>query len=197
MSRIVNQISIFAAFAALLTASLIAATQPASASARPVNEHVWLGTTAPDFTLHALDGTLHSLHGLRQNGYVLLVFWSTHCPFCQALIPDFKAIDERYKHKGLTLAAINIGYENAADVRAYATDHDLNYLILDDDARKSGLIKAYGIIGTPTIVLVSPRGIIRYYGHHLPDLSQYLKPSTPKGPHGSAATASTPPSGAH
>ncbi len=181
MSRIVNQIAIFVVLLALAAPPGLAATpddtaRDARQSSSPGQR---IGTVAPDFTLDALDGTVHSLHGLREQGYVLLVFWSTHCPFCQALIPDFKAIDERYRDQGLTLAAIDIGYEDRPDVQAYVEDHDIDYLVLNDDARKPSLVKAYGVIGTPTIVLVSPQGVIRFYGHHLPDLQHYLNPSAP------------------
>lgn len=179
MSRIVNQIAIFVVLLALAAPPVLAAASGGSTndSLHPSPPTQRIGTVAPDFTLDALDGTVYSLHGLRQQGYVLLVFWSTHCPFCQALIPDFKAIDARYRDQGLTLAAIDIGYEDRPDVQAYVEDHDIDYLVLNGDTQKPSLIKAYGIIGTPTIVLVSPQGVIRFYGHHLPDLQQYLNPS--------------------
>lgn len=211
MSRLVKQISIPAALLAwlALAAPGLAADTTSSDLVAPGAErgtaptspasvaHPRVGSVAPDFTLDTLDGTPHSLHGLRQQGYVLLVFWSTHCPFCQALIPDFKAIDEHYDDKGLTLAAIDIGYEDRPDVQAYVEDHDIGYLVLDDDAQKSTLIKAYGIIGTPTIVLISPQGIVRYYGHHIPDLRHYLQHS-PSGPGGKdAAPAKTLPPPTH
>jgi len=189
MSRLVKRISVLIALLAWLAPGLPALAGDATSSdlAKPQGEkhtapraaHPRVGTVAPGFILDTLDGTPYSLQQLRQQGYVLLVFWSTHCPFCQALIPDFKAVDKHYADKGLTLAAIDIGYEDSADVKAYVEDNDIDYLVLNDDAQKPVLIKAYGLIGTPTIVLISPQGIIRYYGHHIPNLRHYLEHPAP------------------
>ena len=136
-----------------------------------------VGLLAPEFDLANLQGGRASLSGLRKNGHVMLIFWSTRCPFCHALIPEFKAIHEKYKGKGLTVAAINVGYEGMPEVDAYALEYDLNYLVLNEDAKKESLASDYQLMGTPTIVVVSPTGIVLYRGHFLPkDLEALLGP---------------------
>lgn len=129
------------------------------------------GQPTPHFDLSGLDDESYSLRELTANGPALLVFWSTHCDFCNALIPKFKRVHAAYHERGLTLAAINIGHEDDAEVRRYAKEHELDYLVLNDDESKTELARAYAVVGTPTVVLVSSDGEVRYYGHDLPDLS--------------------------
>ncbi len=149
-----------------------AAAQPAPA----------VGDQAPGFTLMGLDEKLYSLAALRQKGPVLLVFWSTRCHFCHAMIPQFSRVQNEWGPRGLTLAAVDVGYEDAAEVEHYAQDNDIGYLILNQDDKKAELVHAYGLIGTPTIVLVSAQGAVLYYGHRLPDLDALLPAATAAAP---------------
>jgi peroxiredoxin len=135
-----------------------------------------VGQQAPGFDLKDLDGNPVSLQQLTSKGHVMLVFWSTRCHFCHAMIPDFKAVHEKYRPKGLTLAAVNVGYEVQEDVEAYALQYDLNYLVLNDDDKKEYLAEAYQLVGTPTIEVISPQGKVVYRGHFLPrDLDALLQ----------------------
>ncbi len=140
------------------------------------NEQVGVGAghTAPVFSLSDLRGKSHSLEQLRKKGYVLLLFWSTRCHYCYAMIPQFKNIHEQYRKKGLTLVAVNIGYENRTEVKEFVSDNKLPYLVLNDDEQKENVIEKYSLAATPTIVLVAPDGQIKYKGHRLPDLSRYI-----------------------
>jgi peroxiredoxin len=137
-----------------------------------------VGQTAPDFELKSLSGDTVTLSGLRQQGYVMLVFWSTQCPVCHRMLPDFKQVHEKYDGKGFTLAAIDVGFEDQTSVEAYALQYDLNYLVLNEDDKKVELAKAYRLVGTPTIQLISPKGEVLYRGHRLPDLSHWIKPES-------------------
>lgn len=132
------------------------------------------GQPAPEFTLSGLNGSTHSLLELTANGPALLVFWSTHCHFCHAMIPELKQLHAAYHERGLTLAAINIGYEDEDEVRRYVNEHELEYLVLNEDARKAALAESYALVGTPTIVLISSTREVLYYGHTLPDLERHL-----------------------
>jgi len=140
---------------------------PAAAAGR-------VGATAPDFTLKDLDGRPHALSEMRRNGHVLLIFWATDCVYCHALLPEFKRAQARYGGRGLTVAAINIGAEHREEVAAYVEDYGVNYLTLSERARNLDVARAYGVVGTPTVVLISPAGAILYYGHKLPRLSHWL-----------------------
>ena len=140
------------------------------------------GTMAPEFELADLDGNSHDLAELRKDSHVLLLFWSVNCHFCHKLIPEFKQLYDRYHGRGVELVAVNVGYESLHDVQHYAKDNELPYLILNDDERKEEIIEAYGLIGTPTFVLVAPDGRIRSVSYQIPAL-----PAPPPAPPGDGA----------
>lgn len=155
-------------FAAMAVAS-------SSFSATVVGPEV--GQKAPEFSINNLDGKPVTLQDLTSKGHVMLIFWSTRCPFCHALIPNFREIDQKYRGKGLTLAALNVGLEKQAEVEAYVLEYGLDYLVLNEDAKKEQLAEKYLLVGTPTIQVISPDGMVLYQGHFLPkDLEGLLKP---------------------
>lgn len=129
---------------------------------------VEVGQRAPEFQLSDLSGTPVSLTQLRERGHVMVLFWSTQCHFCHAMIPMFKEIHANYRDRGLTFVAVNVGYENQPDVEAYVLEHELDYLVLNEDDKKGDIAEAYELIGTPTIQLIAPDGMVVYRGHFLP-----------------------------
>jgi thiol-disulfide isomerase/thioredoxin len=132
------------------------------------------GQTAPEFTLTDLQKQSHSLSELRKDGHVLLVFWSTQCHVCHAMIPQFKQIHKQYGGKGLTFVAINVGYEDKDEVDDYVFEYMLDYLILNEDDKKAQVAQDYRLVGTPTIQLIAPDGTVKFRGHHIPNLDQLL-----------------------
>ncbi len=126
------------------------------------------GQTAPGFTLSNLSGKNISLKSLKKKGPVLLVFWSTRCGYCQVMIPDFKKLDKKYRSRGLSLVALNVGRENLAEVKRYARYHKIRYMILNEDKTKNFIANLYQIRGTPTFKLIATDGTIRFHGHRLP-----------------------------
>lgn len=138
-----------------------------------------VGQTAPEFSMTDLKGKPHSLAELRKKGHVMLLFWSTRCHFCHALIPNFKATDKKYTGKNFTFVAVNIGVEDQPEVEAYVFENELDYLVLNEDDKKADVAEAYQLVGTPTIQLIAPDGKVLYRGHFLPkDLDALLKPAS-------------------
>lgn len=133
-----------------------------------------VGETAPEFELTDLSSKSHSLTDLRKKGHVLLVFWSTKCHVCHAMIPQFQAIHKKYDGKGLTLVAIDVGFEDKDEVDDYVFEYKLNYLVLNEDDKKAQVAQDYRLVGTPTIQLIAPDGTVKYRGHSVPDLSALL-----------------------
>lgn len=169
-------------------AAPVAATTPTPLLPTSPLAPLALGQVAPAFALPALSGKVYRLHNMLSQGDVLLVFWSTRGAFCHAMLPALKALDRRYNNRGLTLAAIDIGDENDAEVRQYVQDYGVPYLVLNDDARKAALIRRYHIIGTPTILLINSDGKVVFNDHHLPDLTRWFPDMTSppdKVPHAS------------
>lgn len=129
---------------------------------------------APSFTLKSLDGDQVSLKSLRSSGLVMLVFWTTECVYCYMHIKDFNELQEKYRDKGLTIAAINFAGEHEQEVRDYVSENKLKYLMLTDRLKNIDVAQHYEVIGTPTIVLVSRDGKILFYGYNIPDLKKWI-----------------------
>lgn len=160
-------------FAFILASILpLLATEDALASKGP---HV--GQIAPEFKSQDLKGHPYTLEKLLKNGnHVLLMFWSTRCRYCHALIPRLNKLNKEYAKKGLTFAAINVGFEDKDEVDDYAFENRLNYLVLNQDNTKGDIAEAYRLVGTPTFQLIAPDGKVIYRGYHIPNLEKLFKP---------------------
>lgn len=132
-----------------------------------------VGQAAPDFEIKNLGGQPLTRDTLLESGNLLVVFWSTNCHLCHALVPRLKQIHREYQGNGLTVVAINVGYEDDTEVRRYAAKYGLEYTILSDPEQKAAIAEKFRLSGTPTVMLVSRRGTIEYYGHELPDISAW------------------------
>lgn len=135
-----------------------------------------VGQYAPEFELTDLSGKSHTLSDLRAKGPVLLVFWSTKCHVCHAMIPQFKKVYQDYKN--LTFVAVNVGFEDKEEVDDYAFEFKLPYLILNEDDKKADVAEAYRLQGTPTMELIDTDGKVLYRGHRIPDIDALISAKT-------------------
>ena len=134
-----------------------------------------VGEVAPDFSLQSLDGPSVSLTALTSKGHVMLIFWETECVYCFMHINDFNALHDKYKEKGLTVAAINFLGEHEMAIREYVNDNKLKYLMLADQVKNIDVASDYKVIGSPTIVVIAPDRKVLYYGHKVPEISDWIK----------------------
>ena len=113
--------------------------------------------TAPDFSLAEL--TSGNTVTLRQYAGqpVLVVFWATWCPHCQAEMADLNKLQKNYKDQGFVLLAINSG-DSKALVSSYKTSHQLTFQILLDS--KKAVMKSYNTTGIPSHFFIQPNGVI-------------------------------------
>ncbi len=150
-------------FAFFLIASITGSTAPLK-----------VGDQAPLFKLKNLEGQVISLTGLLAKGHVMLIFWEPECVYCYSHIKDFNALQERYGHKGFTIAAINFLGEYTEDIQQYAKDNNVQYMMLAERLNNIDVAEAYKVVGSPTIVVISPKGEILSYGYKIPKLSRWL-----------------------
>ncbi|MFN8376381.1 MAG: redoxin domain-containing protein [Anaerolineae bacterium] len=86
---------------------------------------------------------------------VMLNFWATWCPPCQAEMPAIQAAYTRYHDQGFTVLAINYG-EHPSQIEPFASALALQFpIVLDIDARLQGV---FGITGYPTSMFIAPNG---------------------------------------
>ena len=87
----------------------------------------------------------------------VLVFWTTWCPYCRALMPDLEALRARYEPRDVAFFALNIWED--ADPVAYMAEHAYAMtLVLAADL----VAEEYAVTGTPAVFVVDGAGRIRY-----------------------------------
>lgn len=118
-------------------------------------------TQAIEFTLPDLAGKPLQLNEYLKKGPVMLVFYTTWCPYCKKEIPKFKQAYQLYNDKGLQLVAINAGMADSLDnAKRYALQYRLPYVVLyDAEARVSG---QYGLQSVPKIFYIQQDGRITH-----------------------------------
>ncbi|MDA8354098.1 MAG: TlpA disulfide reductase family protein [Firmicutes bacterium] len=124
---------------------------------------------APDFCLPTLnkDQTV-CLHDLRGKA-VLLSFWVTWCPSCQADLPKKEVFARSLDASRFAFYTINVtGREADPDrVEPFIREHGYRFPVLLDHGRST--YDAYEISSVPTSVLINPEGrIVGRYGEETP-----------------------------
>lgn len=127
-----------------------------------------VGTSAPAFSLPAVDGQTYSIESFRDAKLLVVIFTCNHCPYAQALEQRFIEIQRDYAPKGVQLCAIS-----SNDVRAYpddsfekmrerAAEQNWNYPYLHDESQ--AVARAYDAACTPDIFVFDAERKLRYNG---------------------------------
>jgi peroxiredoxin len=98
------------------------------------------GQTAPDFSLHSLDGKETKLSDYRGKA-VLLNFWATWCAPCKIEMPWFVELQNQYGQQGLQIVGVAMDDASEEDIAKFAKDMGVNYPIL---IGKESVGEAYG-----------------------------------------------------
>lgn len=156
-------------FGALLTTNCT--NSPKEAVAQPLENRTKTGSAvgeiAPDFLLTATDGTQLSLAD-RHGKPVVLVFWSAYCVSCKEEAPKINQLVEEFKSKNVEIIGINIG-ESEARTAEGIREFPIKYKVVRDEGRK--ITQSYKVLGTPTVIFLDKKGIVRYNGNELPQNS--------------------------
>ena len=150
-------------FISLLCISMVLVAcdnQPATGDSTSLNNSTSktkIPVQAIDFTLPDLAGKPQKLSEYLKKGPVMLVFFTTWCPYCKKEIPTLKQVSREYGPKGLQLVAINAGLvDNLDNAKHYALQYRLPYVVLyDADGITSG---QYGVRTVPKILYIQQDG---------------------------------------
>ena len=141
--------------------------KPASA-AKPARSTALLaaGTPAPQFTLRTPQGESVSLSDFRGKA-VLLEFFATWCPHCQAEVPHLKTMAQSMNKSRIAFVSINADSEDAASVFAYHRYFGLPFPALLDPGSPPGnfhqqggpgpVTQSYGLQAYPTFYVIDPQ----------------------------------------
>jgi peroxiredoxin len=132
---------------------------PRIVAGRGVEGRAQVGASAPDFTLTDLTGRRITLSDQRGRSAVLVSFWASWCPSCQAEMPTLAKLAEKFGPRGLEIVAVSIDAAEA-DVAQFVRTHGVTSRALwDGDGQ---VARKYRVAAVPTHFFIDTRGVIRW-----------------------------------
>ncbi len=123
-----------------------------------------VGELAPDFELVKTDGSRVSLSDLRGKPAVV-VFWSTYCSSCREEAPELNRLAATFEPQGVKVLGINVDSSDARLAEGIE-DFQIKYETVRDVG--TNVARSYRVTGTPTVIFLDPKGVVRYFGNELP-----------------------------
>jgi thiol-disulfide isomerase/thioredoxin len=156
------------ALAAALLLFVLPAFSAAQQDNEPVIRFVRNPDPAPDFKLTSLDGQPLILAAF-QGKVVFLNFWATWCGPCRAEVPDFVALQEKYKDH-LQIIGLDVDDDDTAEIQKYVKETGIDYPVAmsPDDVR----VQYGGIPALPTSFILDTEGRVvqKHVGYTDPQL---------------------------
>jgi peroxiredoxin len=137
-----------------------------------------LGSQAPDFSLPAIDGKVHTLGDYSASRVLVIVFTCNHCPTAQLYEGRIKKLVTDYQSKSVAFVAIEpnspdavllseLAYTDVGDgfedmkIRAEYQHFNFPYLY---DGETQAVARAYGPKATPHVFIFDEHRKLRYEG---------------------------------
>ena len=125
-----------------------------------------VGSAAPDFTVHDLQGRSVSLSDLRGQ-VVLLNIWATWCEPCRQEMPSMQRLNQQMAPQGLKIVAVSIdaapnqpsdGGHAGGDVAAFVREFGITFPVWVDPS--GDIQQLYRTTGVPESFVISKDGTI-------------------------------------
>jgi peroxiredoxin len=121
------------------------------------------GDKIEDFSLKSTDGKTYSFNDVKDSKALVIMFWSTECPFVQPYTERINEIANEYSKQGITFWAVNANStESFADVEAHMKARGYVFPELKDE--NNVLADQLGATRTPEVFLISNDKTILYHG---------------------------------
>jgi len=122
-----------------------------------------IGATIDDFTLPDVDGHDRALKALKGKNGTVLLFIAVQCPVSNAYNERMEKLAADYNAKGIAVIGINSNAaEDAAAVKAHATEKGLTFPILKDSGNK--IADKLGASRTPEAYFIDGNNKLLYHG---------------------------------
>lgn len=137
-----------------------------------------VGTLAPDFTLTSSKNEEIKLSDYKGK-YVVLDFWASWCPDCQADTPNIVNAYQQFKDKGISFIGISFDTDKTTWTNAIAK-YNIEYAQVSElkKWKETKISGVYHIQWIPTMYLVNPEGKIELATIHSEELIQKLSEIT-------------------
>jgi peroxiredoxin len=122
-----------------------------------------MGMTAPMFTQPDVNGNKVSLSDFKGK-YVLVDFWASWCSPCRKMIPNLKALYEKYKDKNFTIVSISLDTDKDKWIKAM-NEEKMPWPQVSDLLKVNEAGEKYHVLMIPTSYLIGPDGKIVGYGN--------------------------------
>jgi len=121
------------------------------------------GEKVEDFTIVNYDGTQYNLSKALQNGYVVIMFWSTECPYVQPFNDRINNYVNSYNGTGITFWAINSNTtESVERVKQHSEENKYVFPMLKDE--NSVVADLFEATRTPEVFVLGKDRTILYHG---------------------------------
>ena len=104
--------------------------------------------------------------------YLLVDFWASWCLPCRKAMPHLASLNAEYGPKGLRILSIGT-MDEVSDNRQARSQLKMTWETIHDT--EDAGVKTYAIRSIPTLLLISPEGIILYNGHNPAEVTQIIK----------------------
>ncbi len=118
-----------------------------------------------DFTLQDTNNKTVTLGDYRDKRAVLLLFWTTWCPYCRGELKELKGWRARPESEDLEMFAVDVG-ESQKKVSSFTKPYLLNYKVLLDQDKS--VARSFRISGVPTYILINQKGNVVFQDNYLP-----------------------------
>lgn len=116
----------------------------------------WTGKPTGDLVVKDISGKIHKLSDFKGNN-VLVVFWATWCPACNAEIPHLIKLRDKFGPEKLQILAVS--NESETVLKAYVEAKNINYTVATFSDQLPDPFN--GVTGIPTSFFIDPDGKLK------------------------------------
>ena len=95
----------------------------------------------------------------------VIVFWAAWCSSCKEEAPRINALAAEYESKGVRVLRGSTS-KTASPAPRPASKFGIRYPVARDP--DASVARAYSVRGTPTVIFLDRKGVVRYFANELP-----------------------------